>query len=118
MLDFLQRAIAVDNFTLVIAGLLSGWAGVLTMQVLPRALLGAIITPFFGLGALITNYCFELIGLQPTSDRETNIIVGCTAGLIAAMLVIFLLLRVSSTLAGLRAERYQFKRDMRSARHA
>lgn len=117
MLDFLQRAFAVDTYTLVVAGLLSGWAGVLTMHVLPRALLGAIFVPAFGLGALVTNYTFELTGIQPTSDRETNVIVGCTVGLIAAMLVLFLLLRAMSALAGLRVERHQFKRDVRSARH-
>jgi hypothetical protein len=117
MLDFLHRAITVDTYTLVVIGLLSGWAGVLTLQVLSRTLLALIFVPGFVLGAFVVNYIFELTGFGPTSDRETNVVIGCTVGLILALLVLLVVLRATSALAALRVQRHQFKRDMPRVRH-
>ncbi|KAB2940381.1 hypothetical protein [Hyphomicrobium sp.] len=115
MLDFLNRAVTVDTYTLVVVAMLSGWAGVLTLHVLSRTVLALIFVPGFILGALITNYVFELTGFYPTPDRETNIVVACTLGIIFALFVLLLCLRVTAILSGLRVERHQFKRDLRRA---
>jgi hypothetical protein len=118
MLDFLHRAITVDTYTLIVIAVLSGWAGVLTVSVLSRTILALVFVPGFVLGAFIVNYVFELTGFYPTPDRETNVVIGCTLGLIAALLVLLVVLRATSALAGLQVGRHQFKRDMRRVRHA
>ena len=110
MLDFLNRAITVDTYTLVVVAVLSGWAGVLTLHVLSRTVLALVFIPGFVFGALVTNYVFELTGFYPTPDRETNVVVACTLGIIIALFVLMLFLRVTAILAGMRVERHQFKR--------
>ncbi|MFA5901662.1 MAG: hypothetical protein WC829_21395 [Hyphomicrobium sp.] len=112
MFDFLHRAITVDTYTLVVVALLSGWAGVLTLHVLSRTLLALVFVPGFILGAFVTNYVFELTGFYPTPDRETNVVVACTVGIIIALFVLLVVLRAASILAGLRVERHQFRRDI------
>jgi hypothetical protein len=110
MLDFLHRALTVDTYTMVVVAMLSGWAGVLTLHVLSRTVLALVFVPGFVLGALIMNYVFELAGLSPTPDRETNVVIACTVGLIISLLVLLICLRVTAALGRLRVERHQFKR--------
>ena len=71
MLDFLNRALTVDTYTLVVVAMLSGWAGVLTLHVLSRTVLALVFVPGFVLGALIMNYVFELAGILP-DPRSRN----------------------------------------------
>lgn len=113
MLEFLERAITVDTYTLVVVGLLSGWAGVLTLHVLSRTLLALVFVPGFTLGALVTNYAFEVTGFFPTHSRETNVVVACTVGIIIALFILLIFLRATSILAGLRVARHQFRSDLR-----
>lgn len=115
MLDFLNRAVTVDNYTLVVVALLSGWAGVLTLHVLSRTMLAMVFIPGFVLGALVTNYAFELTGFYPTPDKQTNVVVACTLGIIMALFVLLLVLRVGAILSGMRLERHEFRRDLRRA---
>ena len=110
MLDFLNSALTVDTYTLVVVAMLSGWAGVLTLHVLSRTVLALVFIPGFVLGALIMNYVFELAGFYPTPDRETNVVIACTVGLIISLFVLLVCLRVSAVVSGLRLERHQFKR--------
>ena len=110
MLDFLNSVITIDTYTLVVVAVLSGWAGVLTLHVLTRTVLALAFVPGFIFGALITNYVFELTGFYPTPDRETNVVVACTLGIIIALFALLLFLRVTAILAGMRVERHQFKR--------
>ena len=70
MLDFLNRAVNVDTYTLVVVAMLSGWAGVLTLHVLSRTVLALVFVPGFVIGALVMNYVFELTGFDPTPDRR------------------------------------------------
>lgn len=115
MLDFLHRAITVDTYTLVVVALLSGWAGVLTLHVLSRTMMALVFVPGFVLGAFVTNYLFELTGFYPTSDRETNVVVACTIGIIIALIVLLVFLRATAILGRMRVERHQFRRDMQPA---
>jgi hypothetical protein len=110
MLDFLNRVVTVDTYTLVVIGVLSGWAGVLTLHVLSRTVLALVFVPGFILGALIANYVFELTGYRPTPDHETNVVIATTLGIILALFVLQLFLRATAILAGMRVERHQFKR--------
>ncbi len=110
MLDFLNRAVTVDTFTLVVVGLLSGWAGVLTLHVLSRNMLALVFVPGFVLGALVANYSFELTGFYPTPDRETNVVIACTLGIIVALFVLLIITRVTAVVSALRVERHQFRR--------
>ena len=110
MLDFLNRVITVDTYTLVVVAVLSGWAGVLTLHVLSRTVLALVFVPGFIFSALVANYVFELTGFHPTPDRETNVVIACTLGIIIALFALLLLLRVTALLAGMRVERHQFKR--------
>jgi hypothetical protein len=112
MLDFLNRAVTVDTYTLVVVAMLSGWAGVLTLHVLSRTVLALVFVPGFILGALVTNYVFELTGFYPTPDRETNVVIACTAGIVMALLALLLFMRIAAITAFFRLERHQFKRDM------
>ena len=107
MLDFLHQ---VDTYTLVVVAVLSGWAGMLTLVVLARTLLALVFIPGFVLGALTMNYVFELAGIDPTPNHETNVVIACTVGLIVSLFVLLMCLRVSAVMSGLRAERHQFKR--------
>ena len=86
MLDFLHKAVTVDTYTIVVVAMLSGWAGVLTLHVLSRTLLAFAFVPGFIMGAFVTTYLFEIYGFYPTPDRETNIVVACTLGIIVALL--------------------------------
>jgi hypothetical protein len=110
MLDFLNRAVTVDTYTLVVVAMLSGWAGVLTLHVLSRTLLALVFIPGFVLGALIMNYAFELAGIYPTPDRQTNVVIACTVGMIVALFILLICLRVTAVMAGLRVQRHQFRR--------
>ncbi len=110
MLDFLNRLVTVDTYTLVVVAVLSGWAGVLTLHVLSRTVLALAFVPGFVLGALITNYVFELTAFYPTPDRETNVVIASTLGIIIALFALLVFLRVTAILAGMRVERHQFRR--------
>ena len=109
MLDFLNRAVAVDTYTLVVVAMLSGWAGVLTLHVLSRTLLALVFVPGFVLGALFMNYMFERIGFNPTPDRETNVVIACTIGMIIALFVLLISLRIAAVVSGMRVQRHRFK---------
>ena len=110
MLDFLNRAVTVDTYTLVVVAMLSGWAGVLTLHVLSRTLLALVFIPGFVLGALVMNYIFELVGFYPTPDRQTNVVIACTIGMIIALFILLICLRVMAVVSGQRVQRHQFKR--------
>ncbi|MBC7832093.1 MAG: hypothetical protein H7Y62_08750 [Hyphomicrobium sp.] len=110
MLDFLNRAVTVDTYTLVVVAMLSGWAGVLTLHVLSRTLLALVFIPGFVLGALVMNYIFELAGFYPTPDRQTNVVIACTIGMIIALFILLICLRVMAVVSGQRVQRHQFKR--------
>ena len=107
MLDFMQRALTVDTYTIVVVALLSGWAGVLTLHVLSRTLLALVFIPGFVFGALIANYLFDRFGFRPTPDHETNVVVACTVGLIFTLLALLVVMRLTAAYAGLRVERHQ-----------
>jgi uncharacterized membrane protein YeaQ/YmgE (transglycosylase-associated protein family) len=110
MLDFLNKTFEVDTYTIVVVALLAGWSGVLTMNALSKAVMALVFVPGFVLGALVANYLFDAYGFYPTPDKSTNIVVACTLGIIAALLVLLLATRIAATITGLRAERHQFKR--------
>jgi uncharacterized membrane protein YeaQ/YmgE (transglycosylase-associated protein family) len=110
VLDFLNHTFEVDTYTLVVVGVLSGWAGVLTQHVLSKTVLALVFVPGFVFGALVANYIFDEIGFYPTGDRETNVVVACAAGIIAALLVLLIVTRFTSILTGVRVQRHQFKR--------
>ncbi len=82
----------------------------LTLLVLARTLLALVFIPGFVLGALIMNYVFELAGIYPTPNHETNVVIACTVGMIVSLFVLLMCLRVSAVMSGLRVERHQFKR--------
>ena len=110
MLDFLNRAVTVDTYTLVVVAMLSGWAGVLTLHVLSRTLTALVFIPSFVVGALVMNYVFELAGFYPTPDRQTNVVVACTVGMIVALLVLLICLRVTAVVSGLHVQQHHFRR--------
>lgn len=110
MLDFLNQTFEVDTYTIVVVALLSGWAGVLTMHVLSRTVLALVFVPGFIFGALVANYLFERHGFYPTPDSETNIVVACTLGIIVALLVLMVVMRVLAAAVGIRSRRHQFRR--------
>jgi hypothetical protein len=111
MLEFLNRTFEVDTYTIVVVALLSAWAGVLTLHVLSKTMLALVFVPGFIFGALVANYIFEEARFYPTPDQETNVVVACTLGIIAALLVLMVLTRFTSTLASVRVQRHQFKRS-------
>jgi uncharacterized membrane protein YeaQ/YmgE (transglycosylase-associated protein family) len=111
MLEFLNQTFEVDTYTIVVVALLAGWSGVLTMHVLSKTVLALVFVPGFVFGALVANYMFEHFGFYPTPDRSTNVVVACTLGIIAALLVLLVVTRVMSAVAGLRVERHQFRRS-------
>jgi uncharacterized membrane protein YeaQ/YmgE (transglycosylase-associated protein family) len=110
LLNFLNPTFDVDTYTLVVVALLAGWSGVLTMQVLSRAMLAMVFVPGFIFGALVTNYLFQQYAIYPTPDKETNVVVACTLGMIVALLVLLVVTKISTVAAGLRVARHQFKR--------
>jgi uncharacterized membrane protein YeaQ/YmgE (transglycosylase-associated protein family) len=110
MLDFLNKTFEVDTYTIVVVALLAGWSGVLTMHALSKAVMALVFVPGFVFGALVANYLFEEYGFYPTPDKSTNIVVACTLGIIAALLVLLLVTRIATTVTGLRVERHQFRR--------
>jgi uncharacterized membrane protein len=111
MLEFLNETFEVDTYTIVVVAILAAWAGVLTLHVLSRTLLALTFVPGFILGGLVANYAFEQLHFYPTSDKETNVVVACTAGIIAALLALLVLTRFTAILTDLRVQRYRFKRD-------
>jgi uncharacterized membrane protein YeaQ/YmgE (transglycosylase-associated protein family) len=111
MLDFLNRTFEVDTYTIVVVALLAGWSGVLTMHVLSKTIMALVFVPGFIFGALVANYLFELYGFYPTPDKQTNVVVACTLGIIAALLVLLIVTRTMSAIAGVRVERHQFRAD-------
>ncbi|CAN1723958.1 conserved membrane protein of unknown function [Hyphomicrobium sp. 1Nfss2.1] len=113
MVDFLHRAVTVDTYTLVVVALLSGWAGVLTLHVLSRTMLALVFVPGFVLGALVTNYAFEVTGFYPTSDRETNVVIACTMGIIIALFALLIVMRFTAVIARLRVEHHRFRHDIK-----
>ena len=115
MLDFLNRAITVDSYTLVVVAMLAGWAGVLTMHVLSRTLLALVFVPGFILGALVANYVFELAGIYPTDDAQTNVVIACTVGIIVALFALLIIVRITAAVSAIRLERHQFQRGFSRA---
>ena len=112
MSDFLHQAITVDAYTLTVVAILSGWGGVLTMQVLSRTILALIFVPGLVFGALTANYLFRVYHFYPTPDQEVNVVIACTLGLIAALLVLLVSLRLIAIVSTLVLQRYEFKSDM------
>jgi hypothetical protein len=110
VLEFLNQTFEVDTYTIVVVALLAGWSGVLTMHVLSRTMLALVFVPGFIFGALVANYLFEEFAFYPTPDKDTNVVIACTIGIIAALLVLIIMMRLMSAIAGMRAERHQFKR--------
>ena len=110
MMQFLNQTFEVDAFTLVVVALLSGWSGILTVQVLSRATLAMLFVPGFVFGALLANYLFEQYAIHPTPDNETNVVVACMLGIIVALLVLLVMTRLSAIATGFRVARHQFKR--------
>jgi uncharacterized membrane protein YeaQ/YmgE (transglycosylase-associated protein family) len=111
MADFLNRTFEIDTYTIVVVAVLAGWAGVITMHTLSKAVMAFVFVPGFVAGALLANYLFEAYGFYPTPDESTNIVVACTLGIIAALLVLLLVTRVMNTVTGMRVDRHQFKRS-------
>jgi uncharacterized membrane protein YeaQ/YmgE (transglycosylase-associated protein family) len=111
MLQFLNQTFEVDTFTLVVVGLLSGWAGILTMQTLSRTILAMLFVPGFIFGALVANYLFEQYAIYPTPDKETNVVIACMLGIIVALLVLLVVTKISAVAAGVRVARHQFRRS-------
>jgi uncharacterized membrane protein YeaQ/YmgE (transglycosylase-associated protein family) len=109
MLEFLNQTFEIDTYTIVVVALLSAWAGVLTLHVLAKTMLALAFVPGFIFGALIANYVCVEIGFHPTADEETNVVVACTFGIIGALLVLLIVTRFTSILAGARVRRHQFK---------
>jgi len=111
MLQFLNQTLQVDTYTLVVVALLSGCSGILTMQVLSRTMLAMVFVPGFVFGALVANYLFEQYAIYPTPDKETNVVIACTLGMIIALLVLLVVIKVSTIVAGYRVAHHQFRRS-------
>ena len=110
-LQFLNQTFELDAYTLVVAALLSGVSGILTMQALSRTMLAMVFVPGFLFGALVTNCLFEQYAIYPTPDKETNVVVACTLGIILALFIILVVTKISMVAAGSRVARHQFRRD-------
>ena len=110
MLQFLNQTTELDTYTLVVAALLSGVSGILTMHVLSQTMLAMVFVPGFFSGALGANYLFEQCAIYPTPEKETNVVVACTLGIIVALLVLLVVIKISTVAAGYRVARHQFKR--------
>ena len=111
MIDFLNRTFEVDTYTIVVVAMLAGWSGVLTMHVLSKTMMALVFVPGFIFGGLVANYLFDEFAFYPTPDRDTNVVVACTLGIIAALLVLLVITRVGSGVAAWRAARHHFKRE-------
>jgi len=110
VLELLNRTFEVNTYTVIVVALLAGWSGVLTMHVLSRTLLALVFVPGFVFGALVANYLFVEYGFYPTPDKETNIVIACTVGIIMALLVLLIITRLATAIMGTRVSRYQFRR--------
>lgn len=110
MLEFLNKTFEVDTYTIVVVALLAGWSGVLTMHVLSKTVMALVFVPGFIFGALVANYLFEEYGFYPTPDKDTNVVVACTLGIIVALLVLLIATRLMSAITGMRVERHQMRR--------
>lgn len=110
MLQFLNQTIELDTYTLIVAALLSGLSGILTMHLLSQTMLAMVFVPGFFSGALGANYLFERCGIYPTPEKETNVVVASTLGIVAALLILLILTRVTWAAADHRVARHQFKR--------
>jgi hypothetical protein len=110
MLEFLNRTFEVDTYTIVVVALLAGWSGVLTMQVLSKMMLALVFVPGFMFGALVANYLFDVYQFYPTPDKETNVVVACTLGIICALLVLLVITRLTTVVVGMRVQRSQVRR--------
>ena len=93
MLHLLYQTFQVDIYTRIIVALLSGCAAFLTKQALSRTMLAMLFTPVFAFGALVTNYLFEQYAICPTPNKETNVVVACTLGMILMLLVLLIVTR-------------------------
>ena len=111
MLNFLNQTFEVDTYTIVVVALLSGWSGVLTVQVLSRTMLAMVFVPGFIFGALVANYLFEQYAIYPTPDKEPNVVIACTLGMIIALLVLLVVTRISTIVADYRVAHHQFRRS-------
>ena len=109
MLQFLNQTIEGDTYTLIVAALLSGLSGILTMHVLSQTLLAMAFVPGFFSGALGANYLFEQWAIYPTPEKETNVVVASTLGIILALLVLLIVTRLTAVAAGYHVARHQFK---------
>jgi hypothetical protein len=109
MLDFLNQTFEVDTYTVAVVGLLAGWSGVLTMHVLSKTVLALVFVPGFVFGALVANFLFQEYGFYPTPDTETNVVIACTLGIIAALLILIVIMRVASAAVGMRAQSHRFR---------
>jgi hypothetical protein len=85
------------------------------MQVLSRTVLAMVFVPGFVLAALVANYLFEQYAIYPTPDKETNVVIACTLGMIVALLVLLVVTKVSTVIAGYRVAHHQFKRSLADA---
>lgn len=110
MLNFLNQTFEVDTYTITVVALLAGWSGVLTMHVLSKTVLALVFVPGFIFGALVANYLFDEFRFYPTPDAETNVVIACTLGIIAALLVLMVIMRIAAAASGLHAQRHQFRR--------
>jgi hypothetical protein len=111
MMQFLNQTFEVDAYTIVVVALLAGWSGILTMQVLSKTMLAMLFVPGFIFGALVANYLFEQYAIYPTPDKETNVVIACTLGIIIALLALLVMTKLSTIAAGFRVARHQFKRS-------
>ncbi len=111
MMQFLNQTFEVDAYTIVVVALLAGWSGILTMQVLSRAGLAMVFVPGFIFGALVANYLFKQYAIYPTADKETNVVIACTLGIIVALLALLAVTRLSAIASEARASRHQFRRS-------
>lgn len=105
MQDFIYSLYALDRYTLTIAVCFVAVAFWLIHEIAGSTSLAVLSAPIMIGGALATNYLFGIYYIFPTTDKDTNVVVACAVGVIAAMVLVLSALAISILLSEARSKR-------------
>jgi hypothetical protein len=92
--DILRDSFAADTFSYIVVGFLAVLAGVMVKAMTDSWPLTILFTPVIWFCALAGIYACRVAGLIFTPDRESNLILSAGAGMVVAVALMLLLVRI------------------------
>lgn len=104
ILEIRQALGMLNDYDWVVATAAVAAAAVLIREMLDSAVLATLSIPLMLIGALAFNYLFQTTFISPVDDKDTNVVIASSVGVLVAVCLLLVCLWIISVMSEFRSK--------------